>query len=153
MEISCWRVLSGKCLLFLFWFPASLQGLCWFQIYTNNRKGNHQLPFYVNMCRKFSSQESFWPNLSSEWSGSEAMLLFSSFPGFSFSGTSIRMGFSLKYGASFWFSTVTITVAELRGWFRVLLLRGLMFSTVRINLCSLLTSKSRGCNTAQERQL
>lgn len=70
--------------------------------------------------------------LKSEWSGSNAILVFNSVPGATDSGTTICMGSSLKCGASFSFTTVTATVAVLTGRLGALLLRGATFSTVRM---------------------
>lgn len=87
------------------------------------------------------------PDLSSESSGSKAMSPLSTVPGSTDSGTTIRMGSSRKCGASFSFTTVTVTVAVLTGRLGALLLRGLTFCTVRCSTCLSCASKSRGCGT------
>lgn len=77
--------------------------------------------------------------LRSELSGSKAILFFSNVPGFTDSRTSICMGSSLKRGASFSFTTMTVTVAELKVSLEALLLGGLRFSTLkrrRYSLCA-----------------
>ena len=88
--------------------------------------------------------------LSSELSGSKAMLLFRSVPGTTDSGTRICIGSSLNCGASFSFVTLTTTIAELTGRLGALLLRLLTFSTITLSTYSLCASKSRGCNTGED---
>lgn len=90
--------------------------------------------------------------LSSELSGSKAISLFSNVPGATDSGAMICMGSSLKCGASFSSTMVTITVAVLPGRLGALLLRGFVFFTVRVRMCSFRASKSKGCVTKTEQK-
>lgn len=110
---------------------------------------------YWNTCTWTQRFLFLWlhPYLSSESSGSKAMLPFSEVPGSTDSGTTICMGSSRKCGASFSFTTVTVTVAVLTGRLGALLLRGLTFSTVRSSTCLSCASKSKGCRAEDRREI
>lgn len=69
--------------------------------------------------------------LRSKCSGSKAIFRLSNVPGSTDSGTTICMGSSLKSGASFSFTTATVTVALLAGRLGALSLRRFTFCTVR----------------------